>query len=123
MKTIQRLLEPGETRLPSDLYLTIAFEWRPLSENKTFRAGEVQTLSHHPTVRREKVIMEADLPKEQMRQEFTKAALTGLCSDQKFIESWMKKTPGGSEKLITDGIGEMAVQFGDAALKRMEAQL
>ena len=122
MKEIQRLLDIGETRLASDEYLTMAHEWRPLGSDNRFRPGDVQTLAHHATRRRERVIFEADLPKEQMRQEFTKAALTGLCSDQNLIADAMKKTAGGSEFALTDVIGSMAVQFGDAALKRMEVQ-
>ena len=116
MKQIYRLLDLGETRLGTDEYLNLAFEWKSLSADNRFTPGQPQTEAHHPTRRRETVLVAGD----DIRIGLTAAALTGLCADQKLIEHSMQMIAGGTQHLITDVIAGMAVRFGDATLKRME---
>ena len=112
MKTIHRLLEPGEVRLITDEYLDLSFNWKPLSENRTFRTGETQAGHHHPTRRLETVLLETELSRDQ----FAAQALEGLCAQTDTIKRAMQMTPGTGEVDITDLTAALAYRFADSMI-------
>ena len=100
----------------------MAFELKPLTENKTWRPGEIHTLAHHLTVRREWVIPVDEAEEHRSREVLICAALSGLCSNTDPIADAMKKEPGGSTVKITAVLSKLAMETADATMQLMKEE-